>query len=69
MAEQLNPWENALKQLDKAAKVLRLDPGLHQILATPRRVLEVQIPVRMDDGSIKVFMGWRVQHNAARGPF
>ncbi|RDD53896.1 MAG: Glu/Leu/Phe/Val dehydrogenase [Candidatus Korarchaeota archaeon NZ13-K] len=69
MAEQLNPWENALKQLDKAAKVLKLDPGIHQILATPKRVLEVQIPVRMDDGSIKVFLGWRVQHNDARGPF
>jgi glutamate dehydrogenase/leucine dehydrogenase len=69
MAEELNPWENALKQLDKAAKVLKLDPGLHQILATPKLVLEVQLPVRMDDGSIKVFMGWRVQHNDARGPF
>jgi glutamate dehydrogenase/leucine dehydrogenase len=69
MAGELNPWENALKQLDKAAKVLKLDPGLHQILATPKRVLEVQLPVRMDDGSIKVFMGWRVQHNDARGPF
>ncbi|ACB06847.1 Glu/Leu/Phe/Val family dehydrogenase [Candidatus Korarchaeum cryptofilum] len=69
MAEELNPWENALKQLDKAAKVLKLDPGIHQILATPKRVLEVQLPVKMDDGSIKVFMGWRVQHNDARGPF
>jgi len=69
MAEELNPWENALKQLDKAAKVLKLDPGMHQILATPKLVLEVQLPVRMDDGSIKVFMGWRVQHNDARGPF
>ncbi len=68
MAERLNPWENALKQLDKAAKAMNLDPGYHQILATPKRILEVQLPVKMDDGTIKVFTGWRVQHNDARGP-
>ncbi len=69
MTQHLNPWEVALKQLEKAAKVMNLDPGLHAVLAQPKRVLEVQIPVRMDDGSIKVFTGWRVQHNDARGPF
>ncbi len=69
MSQQLNPWEVALKQLDKAAKVMNLDPGIHAILAQPKRVLEVELPVRMDDGSIKVFTGWRVQHNDARGPF
>jgi glutamate dehydrogenase/leucine dehydrogenase len=68
MAEKLNPWLNALKQLDKAAKAINLDPGYHQILAHPKRVLEVELPVKMDDGSIKVFVGWRVQHNDARGP-
>ncbi|RZN62977.1 MAG: glutamate dehydrogenase, partial [Thermoproteota archaeon] len=68
MAEKLNPWLNALKQLDKAAKAINLDPGYHQILAHPKRVLEVGLPVKMDDGSIKVFMGWRVHHNDARGP-
>ncbi len=68
MAERLNPWENALKQLDKAAKAMNLNPGYHQILATPKRVLEIQLPIKMDDGTIKVFTGWRVQHNDARGP-
>jgi len=68
MSAQLNPWEVALKQLDRAAKVMNLDPGLHAMLAQPKRILEVQLPVRMDDGSIKVFTGWRVQHNDARGP-
>ena len=63
-----NPWYNALKQLDKAAEVMGLDPSYHKVLATPKRVLEVQIPVRMDDGTIEVFLGWRVQHNDARGP-
>ncbi len=68
MSTELNPWEVALKQLDKAAKVMNLDPGLHAILAKPKRILEVSLPVKMDDGSIKVFTGWRVQHNDARGP-
>ena len=69
MLAELNPWEVALKQLEKAAKVMNLDPGLHAILAKPNRVLEVTLPVKMDDGSIKVFTGWRVQHNDARGPY
>ncbi len=65
---EVNPWYNALRQLDKAAEAMNLDSSYHKILATPKRVLEVQIPVRMDDGSIEVFLGWRVQHNDARGP-
>ncbi|GIU71369.1 MAG: glutamate dehydrogenase [Candidatus Nitrosocaldaceae archaeon] len=65
----INPYENALKQLDDAAKLINLDEGLHQFLRKPKRVLEVSIPVRMDDGSVRVFTGYRVQHNDARGPY
>jgi glutamate dehydrogenase/leucine dehydrogenase len=67
--QALNPWDNALKQLDAAASLMHLDEGMHEILKTPKRVLTVSIPVRMDDGRVKVFIGHRVQHNDARGPF
>ena len=65
----INPFEVALKQLDEAAKLIKLDNGMHQVLAHPKRVLTVSIPIRMDDGEIKVFTGFRSQHNDARGPF
>ena len=64
-----NPFENALEQLRIAAEYLKLDEGIHQILAHPKRQLTVSLPVRMDDGSTKVFTGYRVQYNDARGPF
>lgn len=67
-AETLNPWEIALKQFDHAADKLELDEGMRQILRAPRRQLVVSIPVRMDDGDYRVFEGYRVQHNLARGP-
>jgi len=68
MAEELNPFKIAQEQLDKAAKVMKLDPALHAFLREPMRVLEVTIPVKMDDGSVKIFKGFRVQYNDARGP-
>ncbi|MBC7220845.1 Glu/Leu/Phe/Val dehydrogenase [Candidatus Bipolaricaulota bacterium] len=64
----LNPFEIAQRQLDEAAKRLDLDPGLHELLRWPLREFHVRIPVRMDDGSVKVFPGYRVQYNWARGP-
>ena len=63
-----NPYEAALKQLDLAAEKLKLDPGIHEILKRPMRTLIVNIPVVMDDGSIQVFTGYRVQYNDALGP-
>ncbi len=63
-----NPFENAMKQLDKAAYTMNLDKDIHEILRHPKRVLTVSIPVRMDDGSLKVFTGFRSQHNDACGP-
>ncbi|MGD1838481.1 MAG: Glu/Leu/Phe/Val dehydrogenase dimerization domain-containing protein, partial [Nitrososphaeraceae archaeon] len=67
-SDNINPFQVALKQLEEAAKILKLDNGMHQILANPKRVLTVSIPTKMDDGTIKVFTGFRSQHNDARGP-
>ncbi len=66
--ETLNPFEIAQAQFDSAADYLMLDEGLRTILKRPKRQLIVSIPVRMDDGRIKVFEGYRVQHNLSRGP-
>jgi glutamate dehydrogenase (NAD(P)+) len=68
MTEKLNPFEIAQKQLDEAAEILGLDPAMHAFLREPMRELHVTLPVRMDDGSVKVFRGFRVQYNDARGP-
>ncbi|MBU7024421.1 MAG: Glu/Leu/Phe/Val dehydrogenase, partial [Theionarchaea archaeon] len=64
----LNPFKIAQAQLDKAAKALNLDPAAHALLREPMRTLIVRFPVRMDDGSVKVFTGFRCQYNDARGP-
>ena len=69
MSATINPFEVALKQLDEAAKLTKLDKGLHQVLAHPKRVLTVSLPVKMDSGDIRVFTGFRSQHNDARGPY
>jgi len=66
--EDLNPFRIAQLQFDMAAEYLKLDPGLRQILRTPKRVMEVSVPVKMDNGQTKVFVGFRVQHNVSRGP-
>lgn len=63
-----NPFEIAQQQFDIAADLLNLDEGLRRILRVPQRELTVNFPVRMDDGSIQVFTGYRVQHNITRGP-
>jgi glutamate dehydrogenase (NAD(P)+) len=63
-----DPWLNAQRQFDAAAEVLNLDQGVRAILREPQRQLTVDFPVKMDDGSIRVFEGYRVQHNLNRGP-
>jgi glutamate dehydrogenase/leucine dehydrogenase len=69
MAEtSLNPYQMALSQLQAVSKRMKLDPNIHEVLKHPMRSLEVYIPVRMDNGTIKVFTGYRVQHSMARGP-
>jgi glutamate dehydrogenase (NAD(P)+) len=67
-AARINPWDVAQRQFDLAADRLNLDPGLRRVLREPRRELTVHFPVKMDDGSVQVFTGYRVQHNLGRGP-
>lgn len=64
----MNAFANALKQFDAAASILNLTPNQIAVIKEPRRVVKVKLPVRMDDGRIEIFMGFRVQHNIARGP-
>ena len=66
--KQRNPFENALKQFDKAAKVLKLSQNQITMIKEPRRVTEVNLPVSMDNGDIRLFKGFRVQHSIVRGP-
>lgn len=66
--ETLNPFEIAQAQFNTAAEHLNLEAWLREVLRKPKRQVVVAIPTRMDDGSIKVFEGYRVQHNLARGP-
>jgi glutamate dehydrogenase (NAD(P)+) len=61
-------WEAILERLDDAAAVSGVDPEIHEFLRSPKRILEVSVPVRMDDGGIEVFTGWRVHHDTTRGP-
>jgi len=64
----LNPFAIAQYQLDQAARILELEPSVHAMLRDPMRELHVTLPVRMDDGVVKVFKGFRVQYNDSRGP-
>lgn len=61
-------WQAVLDHLDEAAELAKLDADVHRMLRTPRRLLEVAVPVRMDDGTVEVFIGWRVHHDTTRGP-
>ena len=69
MAEKANPYDMAVKQLENVARVLDIDRGILEILKRPKREIIVHLPVKMDNGEIRVFTGYRVQHNDARGPF
>ncbi len=64
----VDAWTTVLERLDDAAELAGLDPDITRLLRVPKRVLEVAVPVRMDDGSIEVFTGWRVHHDTTRGP-
>ncbi len=64
-----NPYEVALQQFDKAAQYVPMKEGIYKMLRKPKRELTVTFPVRMDDGSVEVFTGYRVQHHDVRGPF
>ena len=67
--ETLNPFEIAQKQVKSACDKLNADPAVYEILKRPMRVLEVSFPIKLDDGTVKIFTGYRSQHNNAVGPF
>lgn len=66
---KINPFENALRQLEKAIKVGKFKNDLFEILKNPQREIHINIPVKMDSGDIKFFQGYRVEHNNFRGPY
>ncbi|MHA1723252.1 MAG: Glu/Leu/Phe/Val family dehydrogenase [Promethearchaeota archaeon] len=68
MEDQISPYQVALQYLEDAAKLINLDPNIHEKLKYMERILIVSIPILMDDGSLKVFQGYRVQHSTVRGP-
>jgi glutamate dehydrogenase (NAD(P)+) len=68
LEQETNPWEAQAARFDDAAQRLNLDAGIWKVLRYPSREIIVHIPVGMDDGSIEVFTGYRVQHSMARGP-
>jgi glutamate dehydrogenase (NAD(P)+) len=68
MSDKHNPFAIAQTQLDEAAKILELEPAVHELLRWPLRELHVTLPVKMDDGTVQVFHGFRVQYNDSRGP-
>ncbi len=65
---EINPYEVAKKQLNNVAKIINLEPDIHERLKYMERILTVSIPIRMDDGSLRIFEGFRVQHSTIRGP-
>jgi len=66
--DKINPLDVAMKQVDIAVELLKLDLGLREIISQAKRELIVHFPVKMDDGSVRIFTGYRVQHNMSRGP-
>ncbi|MDY3006516.1 Glu/Leu/Phe/Val dehydrogenase [Anaerococcus porci] len=68
MSDTLNPLESAQIQIKKACDKLGLNPAVYEFLKEPQRVIEISIPVKMDDGSLKIFKGYRSAHNHALGP-
>jgi len=68
LSEHESAFDNALKQFDRAAHIIKLSPDQIAMVKEPRKITQVKLPIRMDDGSIRVFAGYRVQHNIARGP-
>ncbi|HKQ56632.1 MAG TPA: Glu/Leu/Phe/Val dehydrogenase [Candidatus Eisenbacteria bacterium] len=68
LQKELNPLANAERQFDEAADRLNLPPGIREVIKRPRRTTIVSLPVPMDDGTLKVFTGYRVQHSIVRGP-
>ncbi len=67
-AAAYDPWAAVVQRIDDAAALVGLNPDIHRMLRVPKRVLQVSVPVRMDDGHVEVFSGWRIHHDTTRGP-
>ena len=68
MEMKFSPFKMAQTQIDKVAEIMKLDKATHEFLRQPMKEIHITIPVKMDNGEIKVFKGFRVQYNNARGP-
>ncbi len=68
LSEHQSAFDNALRQFDRAAHIINLSPDQIAMIKEPRKIAQVELPVRMDDGRIRLFTGYRVQHSVARGP-
>ena len=68
MAEKYNPYDNVLKVVKQAAEILGYPESAYEAIKYPERELKVSVPVQMDDGTVQVFEGYRIQHSTSRGP-
>ena len=67
-ATRFDPWQAEVERLEEAAKLVGLEDDVLAVLSRPKRILEVSVPIRRDDGRVEVFVGWRIHHDTARGP-
>jgi glutamate dehydrogenase (NAD(P)+) len=68
VASKFDPWQAEIERLEEAAELVGLEDDVLAVLSRPKRILEVSVPVRRDDGRVDVFVGWRIHHDTARGP-
>jgi glutamate dehydrogenase len=68
MAEKLSPWEAQLVNVKNTCELMGLEPAVYEVVSHPKAILQVSLPLKMDDGTVKTFTGVRIHHNDARGP-
>jgi len=68
MAKKLTPWESQLENVKKTCEILGLEPSVYEVVSHPKAILKVALPLKMDDGTVKVYEGVRIHHNDSRGP-
>ncbi|MCW3992828.1 MAG: glutamate dehydrogenase, partial [Candidatus Bathyarchaeota archaeon] len=64
----MSPWESQLLTVNKTCELMGLEPAVYEVVSHPKAILKVALPLKMDDGTVKVFDGVRIHHNDARGP-
>jgi glutamate dehydrogenase len=68
MSKKLSPWESQLVNIKKVSDFMGLEPSVYEVVSKPKRILQVALPIKMDDGSVTCFEAFRIHHNDARGP-